>query len=431
MLSGIFKKESVSIFDNLTGASCKIDVSSEYKSQIDMIGLTEKDLEVLVRMAPYVKDSIELAVQSFYDTVQKKTLLKNIIAQHSHVDRLKITIQKHLSDLFNGVIDHEYIRQRNIIAHVHVKIGLPTKWYIASFQILIQSLLRIIQSHIHTLEEYQLAQEAINKIFSLEQQLVLEAYEQKTEEIRLKEEEKKNEIEAVLEDATSQLSQKIAKSSHSIKEATNRSHEITKLVEGSSKEITHTEELSKQGSVLLYEQDKKMETIEHAMEQINLEMKELFEISGEIRKIIEFVKEISDQTKLLSLNASIEAARAGEHGRGFTIVANEVRKMAETTKDSTSNINELITKTIEKVEKIYQSLDGAEGLVKEGKGSLEQAMEFFDLILNAVTENKEKNINVLNKVQECEKLLDGANESTLSISNQTEQIRNLAYTLHH
>lgn len=107
----------------------------------------------------------------------------------------------------------------------------------------------------------------------------------------------------------------------------------------------------------------------------------LGEKSKEIGKIVTLITEISNQTNLLALNAAIEAARAGEHGKGFAVVADEVRKLAEQSGQAAEEIGHLISEIQTEAGHAVRSMEEGTSAVREGIGMVQQAGEaFYDIM---------------------------------------------------
>ncbi|MBE6182756.1 MAG: hypothetical protein E7150_00640, partial [Bacillus sp. (in: Bacteria)] len=131
-----------------------VDKSSEVFKQIQMIGLTIDDLQKMLIIKPLVIEKIDVIVDRFYQNLENEPSLFAIINDHSSIERLKITLKNHISEMFDGKINETYFEKRIRIAHVHVKIGLPTKWYMCAFQDLFLSICNIIEENITNVAEH-------------------------------------------------------------------------------------------------------------------------------------------------------------------------------------------------------------------------------------------------------------------------------------
>lgn len=111
-----------------------------------------------------------------------------------------------------------------------------------------------------------------------------------------------------------------------------------------------------QSATSLNQQASTFEEMNSAMQNVNSKTAATTERAQSVREIVGVIKDISDQTNLLALNAAIEAARAGEHGRGFAVVADEVRKLAERTNKSISEIEATINLVVQDISEVASAI---------------------------------------------------------------------------
>jgi len=196
-----------------------------------------------------------------------------------------------------------------------------------------------------------------------------------------------------------------------------------KTIAESTEEVKHQAEASLENvhtsNVKLSELVGEIDVAESAMREIDGAVVEFLQSTRSIIAMTQQVRDIADQTNLLALNAAIEAARAGEQGRGFAVVADEVRKLAEKSAQSASQIDE-VTRTLS------QKSESVDHAIRKGQQSLVSSQEFMKNVTSALTVSNQLIAQATQGVENISVSVQGQNVATQGIARNIELIAHRA-----
>jgi aerotaxis receptor len=201
---------------------------------------------------------------------------------------------------------------------------------------------------------------------------------------------------------------------------------------------------SEQGARVINDAANEMERIAASVHSTAETIRHLEEYSRQITSVTSVIKDIADQTNLLALNAAIEAARAGEQGRGFAVVADEVRKLAERTARSTEEITEMIAKIQQGTHRAATEMEAGVSRVGEGvmlareagqsmAGIREDAalvMQAVEEISGALEEQVVAAREIARRVEQIATISESNSASATQTATSAQQLEKMAHHLH-
>lgn len=202
-----------------------------------------------------------------------------------------------------------------------------------------------------------------------------------------------NEIATAIQSVAANADTQLQSSTESQRAMMEMTIGIQKIAESSSvvsELAADTSDLAMHGETVINKTVEQMETIEQRVFSAAEVMQELNESNNRIGIILGHIADIANQTNLLALNASIEAARAGEYGKGFDVVAQEIRKLAERSKQSSNEISEILTEIGERSEQVTTSLSSSANETRIGSELVNASGDSFRSILRSVKDVSEQ-----------------------------------------
>ncbi|NRD79392.1 methyl-accepting chemotaxis protein [Bacillus sp. BRMEA1] len=228
-------------------------------------------------------------------------------------------------------------------------------------------------------------------------------------------------IEEIAQGANLQA-RNVQTSSDQMRDLSNQLDDVHVSTEDMNSVSQRSMELSSKGLeriVLLSE--KSTETKSHTSEVASI-VKEVDVRMEEINSIINVITKITDQTNLLSLNASIESARAGEHGKGFAVVANEVRNLAEQSRASAVEIKKIVDSIKSVVKNAVHAMERTNMAVNEQDEAVIETKAIFDQIQSAINDLAQKVTDVEMSIKDSQtnkEVVSQEIESIIAVSQQT------------
>ena len=213
--------------------------------------------------------------------------------------------------------------------------------------------------------------------------------------------------------------------SHQVATAIEQMEAASREVAGNASDTAdatnHTEQLARSGSESMQRAQQTMEQLVSDTESTAESIGRLAQESENVGSVLTVIKGIAEQTNLLALNAAIEAARAGEQGRGFAVVADEVRSLAEKTQQSTVEIQAILESIQGGASESVNAMETGRGQTESTSRQVVEVGTHLSDILKAITEINEKNQQIATAAEQQTSVAGSLSELIMKIRNLAEE----------
>lgn len=404
--------------DNVHSPIEKYSISDDDIKQLFNMGKTEAGY--LKKIEPIIIQNGSTIAEKFYSQITAVPEINKFIATHSTLAHLKQTFLEFLPMMYEINIDKQYISRIKKIGEIHNTIKLPAEWFSMSFGVLEQNIypyifakykddtdilmnICIALSH-HT----QFIQALVMRTFVDEYISELKNKEKTEASLLVSQKELLIHIQEMSESLAAMSQEMTASTESIVSTVMNIEHSAGSVKDQADK----TNLLAVDGESTIRKIIDDMNVLTDQIKVMKNSLEGLSESTESVNKITETISDIAAQTNLLALNAAIEAARAGVAGRGFAVVAEEVRKLADQSREAASGIHEIILQNTNSTDVVFDNMN------KQGT-ILEKIVEDISKSMSGMTE-------ITHATEENHKQVSAIDNSLITLSTNTRDLEQVS-----
>lgn len=364
------------------------------------MGITPVTQTLLRELNGHLPAVLPGILDDFYAMVQQQPALRTVVKDPQMIPRLKEAQTAHWLSLFNAHFDEPYQQQVLAVAKAHLRIQLQPEWYLCAYQFVLHRLMHYVYQAPAFRKRQLPMLAAVQQAVFMDIVSVMQVYND-----QLRHANKTSLIEQL---------ENIPQSAHQIQqamqEATNHMNGVAEATDAFSEGVATLSEQAGQTNKLSNQARQQSSRSQQAMTQLN-------DNAGHIDAIVGLIEQVASQTNLLALNATIEASRVGEHGKGFQVVANEVKALANRTSGFSKDIRQQV------------------GGIRQEMETADQGMQSVGQLVDNVTEHSHALAHNLNEqtgaIHDINQSLNRLRQKIDQVGHAVDQLNQTSETLLH